>query len=115
MTNGVVAVVGATGHTGRFVAQELHRRGVATRLIGRNAATLETLGTSLEGSEVRPATIDDQLSLRKAIAGVNAVINCAGPFFDTSRPVITAALAEGAHYLDVTAEQVTVLDTIANL
>jgi short subunit dehydrogenase-like uncharacterized protein len=114
MANGIVAVVGATGHTGRFVAQELDRRGVATRLIGRNAGDLAKLSTSLEGSEVRPATIDDQLSLRKAVAGVNAVINCAGPFFDTSHPVITAALAEGAHYLDVTAEQVTVLDAIAS-
>ena len=37
------------------------------------------------------------------------VINCAGPFLDTAEPVISAALRARISYLDVSAEQPTVL------
>jgi hypothetical protein len=33
------------------------------------------------------------------------VVNCAGPFADTALPLARAALAAGAHYLDIAAEQ----------
>jgi hypothetical protein len=38
------------------------------------------------------------------------VINCAGPFLDTAIPLIEAVLRKGIHYLDLTAEQQSVLD-----
>ena len=39
-----VAVFGAYGHTGRFVAAELHRRGIAAILSGRDRVKLDLLG-----------------------------------------------------------------------
>lgn len=89
-----VAVVGAAGYTGRFVVAELHRLGFSAIEITRETAPL-----------------DDAASLDRAIAGVAAVINCAGPFLDTAQPVIEAALRAGIHYLDVTAEQQSALTT----
>jgi hypothetical protein len=59
--------------------------------------------------EVRVATVDDPASLDHAVSGAAAVINCAGPFIDTAPPVIEAALRSGVHYLDVAAEQPSVL------
>jgi short subunit dehydrogenase-like uncharacterized protein len=96
-----VAVYGATGHTGRFVVQELERRGRATVSIGR------TPGQRLAGTERewRFASCDDPDALDEAFRGTAAVINCAGPFLDTAPAVIEAALRAGIHYLDVTAEQ----------
>src|SRR5262249_54816024 len=41
----------------------------------------------------------------RALEGAAAVINCAGPFLDTSTPLIEAALRALIHYLDITAEQ----------
>lgn len=108
-----VGVFGANGHTGRFVAAELARRGMAARWIGRDAAALSELQASMNHGDVHVADVDNSTSLARAFIGLDAVINCAGPFFDTSRPVIAAALAAGCHYLDVTAEQVTVIDTFA--
>ena len=108
-----VGVFGANGHTGRFVAAELARRGMAARWIGRDAAALSELQANLNHGDVHVAHVDNPTSLARAFTGLAAVINCAGPFFDTSRPVIAAALAAGCHYLDVTAEQVTVIDTFA--
>jgi short subunit dehydrogenase-like uncharacterized protein len=38
------------------------------------------------------------------LAGASLVLHCAGPFSRTSRPMVDACLAAGAHYLDVTGE-----------
>jgi hypothetical protein len=109
----LVTVVGAYGHTGRFVVAELRRRGLVPVLSGRDPQRLAALGESYPGLETRPATVEDPGSLDRALAGVAAVINCAGPFASTAAPVIEAALRAGVPYLDVTAETEVVLDTIA--
>jgi len=103
-SKGRVAVFGAAGHTGRFVVDELLRRGLPPVAVGRRAEALEAAfagGTV----EIHAASVDDPATLDRAFAGVAAVINCAGPFLDTAQPVASAALRAGAHYLDVSAEQ----------
>lgn len=102
---GPVLVYGASGHTGRFVCEELRRRGVPFVLGGRDTQRLSALAGSPGALDARAAPIDDPAALRQAFAGVAAVINCAGPFLDTAEPVCRAALDAGAHYLDVAAEQ----------
>lgn len=108
-SNPTVTVFGAYGHTGRLVVSELKRRGSKPILSGRDAAKLNAAKASHPGSEARVASVDDPASLERAISGAAAVINCAGPFADTSGPVIEAAIRAGIHYLDVTAEQATAL------
>ncbi|SEF26383.1 NAD(P)H-binding [Amycolatopsis pretoriensis] len=99
-----VLVYGAYGHTGRFVVAELRERGFTPVLSGRDAA-------KLPGG--RPASVDDPASLDRALEGVAAVINCAGPFAATARPVIEAAARAGVPYVDVAAEIEANLDTFA--
>jgi short subunit dehydrogenase-like uncharacterized protein len=36
--------------------------------------------------------------------GVSVVLHCAGPFAQTSRPMVDACLRAGVHYLDITGE-----------
>jgi short subunit dehydrogenase-like uncharacterized protein len=79
-----VAVVGATGHTGRFVVDELQRRGFRVILIGRNAQKLAAIASAYPGSATRVAQVEDPGSLDDALTGAAAVINCAGPFLDTA-------------------------------
>lgn len=100
-----VLVYGATGHTGRFVVDELVRRGLTPVLAGRSAERLADVAPRHAALESRVVGLDDPGRLRQAIAGVAAVINCAGPFLDTALPLARAAVESGAHYLDVTAEQ----------
>ena len=103
-----VMVYGATGHTGRFVVDELLRRGLTPVLAGRSA---ERLAASRRGTprhaalDQRVVGLEDPVLLRRAVTGVGAVINCAGPFLDSAAPLARAAVEAGAHYLDVTAEQ----------
>ncbi|MEV4394971.1 saccharopine dehydrogenase NADP-binding domain-containing protein [Nonomuraea sp. NPDC049607] len=106
-----VAVYGAYGHTGRFVVAELLRRGLVPVLAGRNGDALRTLAESTPGAEVRQASADDPASLDRALDGVAAVINCAGPFAVTAAPVIEAALRAGIPYVDVAAEIEANVDT----
>lgn len=101
-----VAVYGATGYTGKLVAAELASAGASFVIAGRSADKLDRLAAELDASpEVAPAALDDPDALRAAFRGCGAVINCAGPFTLYGDPVIGAAIAEGAHYLDTTGEQ----------
>ena len=57
-----------------------------------------------QGLEARVVGLDDAGALRRAVDGMTAVLHCAGPFSRTSRPMVDACLASGAHYLDITGE-----------
>ncbi|HEY2050805.1 MAG TPA: saccharopine dehydrogenase NADP-binding domain-containing protein [Caulobacteraceae bacterium] len=100
-----VAVLGAAGHTGRFVVSELLRRGLTPIAVGRDGGRLKALEFAGQGVECREASADNAGALDRALAGAAAVVNCAGPFLDTADAVASAALRAGAHYFDVTAEQ----------
>lgn len=103
--NGLVAVYGATGHTGIFVVAELQRRGLPVVAVGRDVSRVPA------GVTARTAGLDDPAALDAAFAGCAVVINCAGPFLDTASPIIESALRVGSAYLDVTAEQASALAT----
>jgi hypothetical protein len=105
-----ITVFGATGHTGRFVAAELRRRGVPSILSGRDPDRLARL---YPDGDLRPASVDDPAALDAALAGADAVVNCAGPFVDTHAAVLDAALRAGIPYLDVSAEVEVVADILA--
>src|SRR3954453_7189963 len=110
-SNLTVTVFGAYGHTGRFVLAELRRRAWTPIAPGRDAAKLQAIGTAHPDLDLRCASVDDPASLDRAIDGAAAVINCAGPFAETTAPVIEAALRAGIPYLDVAAEIEANLDT----
>jgi len=74
-------------------------------LCGRERERLERLARMLRADiEIRIAALDDPAELRRAFKGVHVVVNCAGPFEWLGDPVIEAAMAAGAHYLDVSGE-----------
>ncbi|HET8772980.1 MAG TPA: hypothetical protein VFP80_04285, partial [Thermoanaerobaculia bacterium] len=77
---------------------EAVRRGQRPILGGRNAAAIAALAREL-GCEARVFDLD-----APQLDGVQAVLHCAGPFSHTSKPMVNACLAAGAHYLDITGE-----------
>ncbi len=107
-TDNSVVVYGAAGHTGRFVVAELLRSGISPVLAGRAAAKLDAFAERFPNLEKRVAGVDDPGALSRMLGGALAVINCAGPFIDTSAPMIGAAVRNGVHYLDIAAEQAAV-------
>jgi short subunit dehydrogenase-like uncharacterized protein len=99
-----IALHGASGYTGRLAVAELARRGIDTVLVGRDSSRLHSAAAGT-GFEVRRADLHDHDSLTAAFAGADAVINTAGPFARLGAPVVRAAIAAGAHYVDTTGEQ----------
>jgi Saccharopine dehydrogenase NADP binding domain len=112
MATHTVAVYGISGHTGRFVASELERRGIAVRSIAR-PSTEPGRKRDRDAGAWLSASCDDPEALDRALEGTDAVINCAGPFLDTAPAVVEAALRVGAHYFDIAAEQRSVRTTLA--
>ena len=98
-----VVLYGATGHTGRFIAAEMVRRGWSPVLAGRSADALAALAAE-HGVEIRAVQVDDAVAQDRLLAAADAINNAAGPFGDTSPHLIEAALRAGIPYFDVTAE-----------
>jgi short subunit dehydrogenase-like uncharacterized protein len=99
-----IVLYGATGYTGRLVADELARRGLDHVLSGRDPDKLERLADE-RGAAALPASLEDDASLRALLQDASAVINCAGPFTLAGDAVVRAAIATGTHYVDSTGEQ----------
>jgi short subunit dehydrogenase-like uncharacterized protein len=98
-----LAVLGATGYTGRLVVEHARRLGLRLRLVGRTRAALERLAA--EGDEIRVADARHEQELLDAFDGAFAVSSTAGPFLEVGTKPVGAAIAVGAHYLDTSGEQ----------
>jgi saccharopine dehydrogenase-like protein len=99
-----VALYGAYGHTARFVATELLARGLYPVLSGRDNGKLAAAAADVGASEFHVAVVDDPSSLDRAVSGCAVVINCAGPFAESTPALIDAAARSQVHYIDVTGE-----------
>jgi len=98
-----LAVLGATGYTGRLVCAAARSLGIPLRLVGRRREALEELAASRE--EIRLADARDLDTLVAAFDGAFAVVSLAGPFLELGFAPVQAAIRAGAHYLDSSGEQ----------
>ena len=91
-------IYGASGYTGQLIAELAKAKGRAPILAGRSEDKIRPLAQRL-GLAWRAFPLD-----KPQLEGVGLVLHCAGPFSQTSRPMVDACLAARAHYLDVTGE-----------
>jgi short subunit dehydrogenase-like uncharacterized protein len=91
---------GAAGYTGTLIAHHAHQRGHRPLLAGRSAPGVAALGERLDLPH-QAVALDDPAALSAALAGVDLVLNAAGPFLRTAAPLAEACLAAGVHYLDI--------------
>ena len=100
--DGMIVVLGARGVVGRRICDALAAVD-APYAIGVRRAVLD------RGAAIRAEVCDafDAASLARAFADARVVVNAAGPLRETAAPVLVAAMAAGAHYVDVGGEQAT--------
>jgi short subunit dehydrogenase-like uncharacterized protein len=96
-------IYGASGYTGRMAAEHAKAAGLDLVVAGRDAGKLAKIASDLS-VEYRAFAVDDTQALDSALSDAVVLLNCAGPFGRTVRPLMTAAIRNGVHYLDVSAE-----------
>ncbi|MGI5191621.1 saccharopine dehydrogenase family protein [Promicromonospora sp. CA-289599] len=101
--SGRLLIYGATGYTGRLVAERAVHIGLDVTVAGRDTGKVGDLAGSL-GIASRVFAVDDVDAVRAALRDVDCVLNVAGPFRHTARQLMDAAIEAGVHYLDTTAE-----------
>ena len=84
--SGTILIYGATGYTGKLMARTAREQGLEPILAGRDAekarAVAEPLGLTWRSFDLaEPAKVD------AALKDVAVVLNAAGPFSATSRPI----------------------------
>lgn len=109
-----IVVMGATGYTGRLVAEYLLEHGPAElrwALAGRSRDKLAEVRTELATRQARaeqlPLIVADSLD-RDAMTDLarqtTVVCTTVGPYLSYGEPLVAACAAEGTHYLDLTGE-----------
>jgi hypothetical protein len=101
----MIVVYGATGLVGGRVCAALDAQDVPFIVAGRRKNTLDKLAGLVGANGVRVAGIDDAPALQRAFADATVVVNCAGSLTEVGEPVLLAALAAKAHYIDLGGDQ----------
>jgi short subunit dehydrogenase-like uncharacterized protein len=105
-----VLLLGATGFTGRLVAEELARRTAGTRLrwgiAGRDRAALDAVAATLDGDPDR-IVLDatDPVQLRRVVPRTRVLATTVGPYARLGFEVARACAEAGTHYADITGEE----------
>jgi short subunit dehydrogenase-like uncharacterized protein len=106
-----VLIYGANGYTAGLIVREAAVRGLPAVLAGRNAPAIEELARHAK-MDHRIFALDDSAAVDAGLKDISVVLNCAGPFTRTAKPMADACLRYGVHYLDITGE-ISVFEALA--
>jgi hypothetical protein len=106
----VIALLGATGYTGKLVAAELSRRGVPHRLGARSPEKLATVPSDADRFVL---DVGESGRLDAFLDGATAIITTVGPFIRLGMRAVEAAARNGVPYVDSTGEQDFIADVYA--
>ena len=104
-----VLLYGATGFTGRKIADEVARAydmrhcDFELTLAARDASELSEMARS-RGFQTRAFALDVLSEVITGLEGIDLVINAAGPFARTAEQLVEAALQSNCHYVDINGE-----------
>lgn len=96
-------IYGAYGYTGALISAEAARRGLRPYLAGRREEAVRSLAERLN-LPWRVFSLEDANAVRRNLEDMTLVLHCAGPFSQTSAPMVAACLETSTHYLDITGE-----------
>lgn len=96
-------IYGASGYTGGMAAGYAREAGLDIVIAGRDGIPLAGLAATLK-AESRQFSLDNDDEILQALDGITVLLNCAGPFHRTAKPLMRACIASGVHYLDIAAE-----------
>ena len=98
-----IIIFGATGYTGRLLAERLAAQGAEPVVAGRSESSLRELAEPL-GLEWRVADALRQNSVFALLEAGDVLVSTVGPFVKWGEPAVRAAIAAKGIYLDSTGE-----------
>jgi short subunit dehydrogenase-like uncharacterized protein len=99
-----IVLFGATGYTGRLVANALVKRGARPLLAARNETVVKKMAEELGGLDTAVADVSRPDTLRAIVDEDTVLVSTVGPFVRWGAPAVDAAMDAGAIYLDSTGE-----------
>lgn len=111
MENKTFIIYGAYGYTGELIVELCAQKGLKPILSGRSEEKLKPLAERF-GMEYLAASVENLSALDAVLNRVTFILNCAGPFARTIRPMIDFCLKNKIHYTDITGE-ITVFEIAA--
>lgn len=115
-----IIVYGATGYTGRLVAEYLsqtHDPSLRWAMAGRNADKLAAVRDEIGAPSDVPLVVADAAdpaSLAAMAQNARCVISTVGPYTLYGTPLVAACAEAGTDYVDLCGEPLWMVDTIAN-
>lgn len=100
---GKLMIYGATGYTDALISEQARISGIDTVLGGRTRNSLQSAAAALNVPS-RLFSLDNPDVVDSNLDGIEVVLNCAGPFARTAKPLIEACIRTETHYLDTSAE-----------
>lgn len=96
-------IYGANGYSAGLVIELAKKAGLDPVLAGRNAKAVMDLGRKHD-LQACAFSLDVPDATDKCLRDMDVVLNCAGPFSQTAKPMVDACLRTGTTYLDITGE-----------
>jgi short subunit dehydrogenase-like uncharacterized protein len=109
MSDKPVVLYGASGFSGRLVAEFLREFSVPFRAVGRNKGKIQEVLSRVPGIETADYEIVETGGatgeLANIFSGAQVVCNTVGPLVYYGPAIIEASLTAGCHYIDISGEQ----------
>jgi len=103
-------IYGAYGYSGRLILKQALKRGLRPIIAGRRKSPLKELAARHE-LEYRSFDLDKPQDVREGLKDCYLVVNAAGPFSYTFKPMLEACCHHQVHYTDITGE-ISVIEAI---
>jgi short subunit dehydrogenase-like uncharacterized protein len=97
-------IYGATGYTGRLASEYAKSIDLEFIIAGRTSPNLQNLASALKVPYCSFDVQDNSTYIDSFLEDIEVLLNCAGPFHRTARPLMEACIRNGVHYLDIAAE-----------
>lgn len=100
-----IVLLGATGYTGRLIAERLAGGPTELVIAGRSTQALTALADDLGGGcRTAAVRLDEPTTLTELLDPGDVLVTTVGSFVKYGNVAVSAAVETGAHYLDTTGE-----------
>ncbi|MEI7581475.1 saccharopine dehydrogenase NADP-binding domain-containing protein [Runella sp.] len=96
-------IYGASGFTGALIVDLAVKKGLKPVITGRSEAKIQSIAEKY-GLDYLVFGLTNKDEIVKNLEKFPLVLNCAGPFTRTAKPLVEACLVSKTHYLDITGE-----------